>query len=352
MDLNEVVRWLVSRGLSLLIGGAVILLLYRVAVSAVHRFVPSVLRAQAAHLPAGSTPGAEVDKRIATIEDLLIRLLRLTAVALLGALVLAVFDLWSILAGIVLIIVALLFATQDVVLDYVMGFLILVEGPYFKGDWVKVGAPGGVEGEVEEIGLRRTVLRDALGSVHAVSNGLIRQSSNVTRVFSVATVEMAVPQAADLERAVEIAARVAREMREDPEWKDRFPSARPTSGSSASASRASIDPAACPDRHTRPVQRARAASPRTRRGPVPGGRADRHLGDRHRHRRRVAPDPAARADGDARSGGERAATSPRRCPRVRFDRHGALGHAAAHQQRTRRLADRIAAAEGSRGVGR
>ena len=199
-----------------------ILLLYRVAVSAVHRFVPSVLRAQAAHLPAGSTPGAEVDKRIATIEDLLIRLLRLTAVALLGALVLAVFDLWSILAGIVLIIVALLFATQDVVLDYVMGFLILVEGPYFKGDWVKVGAPGGVEGEVEEIGLRRTVLRDALGSVHAVSNGLIRQSSNVTRVFSVATVEMAVPQAADLERAVEIAARVAREMREDPEWKDRF----------------------------------------------------------------------------------------------------------------------------------
>ena len=139
MDLNEIVRWLVSRGLSLLIGGAVILLLYRVAVSAVHRFVPSVLRAQAAHLPAGSTPGAEVDKRIATIEDLLIRLLRVTAVALLGALVLAVFDLWSILAGIVLIIVALLFATQDVVLDYVMGFLILVEGPYFKGDWVKVG---------------------------------------------------------------------------------------------------------------------------------------------------------------------------------------------------------------------
>lgn len=222
MDLNEIVRWVVSRGLSLLIGGAVILLLYRVVVSAVHRFVPSVLRAQAAHLPAGSTPGAEVDKRIATIEDLLIRLLRLTAVALLGALVLAVFDLWSILAGIVLIIVALLFATQDVVLDYVMGFLILVEGPYFKGDWVKVGAPGGVEGEVEEIGLRRTVLRDALGSVHAVSNGLIRQSSNVTRVFSVATVEIQVPQAADLERALEIAARVTREMREDPEWKDRF----------------------------------------------------------------------------------------------------------------------------------
>ncbi len=228
MDLNEIIRWLVSRGLSLLIGGAVILLLYRGGVSAVHRFVPSVLRAQAAHLPAGSTPGAEVDKRIATIEDLLIRLMRLAAVALLGALVLAVFDLWSILAGIVLIVVALLFATQDVVLDYVMGFLNLVEGPYFKGDWVRVGGPGGVEGEVEEIGLRRTVLRDGLGSVHAVSNGLIRQSSNVTRVFSVATVEVPVPQAADLDRAIEAAARVTREMREDAEWVDRFLADAPT----------------------------------------------------------------------------------------------------------------------------
>jgi small conductance mechanosensitive channel len=222
MDLNEIIRWVVSRGVSLLIGGAVILLLYRGGVSLVHRIVPSVLRTQAAHLPTGSTLSAEVDKRIATIEDLLIRLLRLSAVALLGALVLAVFDLWSILAGIVLIVVALLFATQDVVLDYVMGFLILVEGPYFKGDWVKVGAPGGVEGEVEEIGLRRTVLRDGMGSVHAVSNGLIRQSSNVTRVFSVATVEIAIPQARDLDRAIEAVARVAREMREDEAWADRF----------------------------------------------------------------------------------------------------------------------------------
>src|SRR4029079_15189320 len=97
---------------------------------------------------------------------------------------------------------------------------ILVEGPYFEGDWVSVGGPGGAEGTVEEIGLRRTVLRDGTGSGHAVSNGLIRQSSNVTRVFSVATVEMQVPRAADLDRAIEVAARVTRELREDPAWSD------------------------------------------------------------------------------------------------------------------------------------
>ena len=60
--------------------------------------------------------------------------------------VLAVFDLWAILAAIVVIVVAVVFATQDVVLDYVMGFLILVEGPYFKGDYVSVGGQPGTEG--------------------------------------------------------------------------------------------------------------------------------------------------------------------------------------------------------------
>jgi small-conductance mechanosensitive channel len=124
----------VATGLKLLVGVIVLLVIYRVGASAIHRFVPQVLRAQAAHLPSGSSSADEVDKRVVTIEDLLTRLLRVTVLALLVALVLVVFDLWSILAGIVIIIVALLFATQDVVLDYVMGFLILVEGPYFKGD--------------------------------------------------------------------------------------------------------------------------------------------------------------------------------------------------------------------------
>jgi moderate conductance mechanosensitive channel len=228
VEFNEIIRWGVATGLKLLIGVVALLVIYRVGASAIHRFVPQLLRAQAAHLPSGSSSAGEVDKRIATIEDLLTKLLRVTVLALLVALVLVVFDLWSILAGIVLIIVALLFATQDVVLDYVMGFLILVEGPYFKGDWIQVGGAGGVEGTVEEIGLRRTVLRDAMGLTHAVSNGLIRQSSNNTRVFSVATVEVQVLHARELDRAIEAATLVTREMRDDPAWGDRFPADAPT----------------------------------------------------------------------------------------------------------------------------
>ncbi len=222
MDLDQIIGWVLSRAVALLVGGAAVLLLYRVAVTATHRIVPSVLHAQAAHLPADSTSVTEVEKRIATIENLLVRLLRFATVALLGALVLAVFDLWPVLAVIVVIVVAILFTSSDVVLDYVMGFLILVEGPYFEGDWVTVGTDDETEGTVEEIGLRRTVLRDAKGSVHAVSNGLIRQSSNDTRVFSVASVDLQVPRTQQLDDAIEAMTRVARELREDAAWSERI----------------------------------------------------------------------------------------------------------------------------------
>jgi len=223
VDLNEVLRWVVSRGLALLIGAAVLLVIYRLALPAVHRVVPAFMRAQAEHLPAGSASTDELDKRVATIEDLLDKLLRVALIAGMIALVLAVFDLWSILAGLVLIIAAVMVSSQDVVLDYVMGFLILVEGPYFKGDWISVlGQAGGIEGVVQEVGLRRTVLRDTTGSMNAVSNGLIRASSNVTRVFSVAVVEVQILRAQDVERAITSAARVTREMQEDAAWSDRF----------------------------------------------------------------------------------------------------------------------------------
>lgn len=228
MDLNETLRWILARGVGLLIGTVVLLVIYRVGLSLIHRLVPTVITAQAEHLPSGSSSADEVGKRIGTIEDLLQKLLRLAVLAGFVIVVLAVFDLWTILAAIVVIVAAIVFATQDVVLDYVMGFLILVEGPYFKGDYVTVGGHPGTEGVVEEIGLRRTVLRDATGGSNAVSNGLIRSSTNLTRLFSVAVVDLHILRADQLDAALAAMTRIADELREDPAWVDRFPGDAPT----------------------------------------------------------------------------------------------------------------------------
>lgn len=222
VNLNELIRWVAVHALELAIGAAILVLIYRVGTSAIHRIVPAVIGAQAAHLPSGSSSAEEVEKRISTIEDLLLRLLRLGVIAGFTIVVLAVFDLWTILGAIVLIIVAVTFATRDVVLDYVMGFLILVEGPFFKGDYIAVRDHAGVEGIVEEIGLRRTILRDPFGSAHAVSNGYIRLSSNMTRMFSMAVVDLQILHAGDLEAGLLTAESVARELSNDPAWTEQL----------------------------------------------------------------------------------------------------------------------------------
>jgi small-conductance mechanosensitive channel len=222
MELNGTLGWLVGRGLALLIGVVILLVAYRVGVSAIHRVVPAIINAQATHLPSGSASGEEVGKRIRTIEDLLRKLLRVGVLAGFVVVALGVFEMWTLLGGLILVIVAIVFATRDVVLDYVMGFLILVEGPYFNGDYIVVTGHPGVEGVVEEIGLRRTVLRDGLGSAHAVSNAFIRVPANLTRQFSVAVVDFHVPNADDLERALATAAQVAATMRSDAAWTVHF----------------------------------------------------------------------------------------------------------------------------------
>jgi moderate conductance mechanosensitive channel len=107
-----------------------------------------------------------------------------------------------------------------------MGFLILIEGPFFKGDWIAIKGPGvDVEGEVEEITLRRTTLRDGLGQLQSVSNGLIRVSSNMTRVYSLATVEVQIVRPSDIDRAIGTAGEVARAYGDDQGWDQRLTNA-------------------------------------------------------------------------------------------------------------------------------
>ena len=219
MDTTAVTTWLTEHGPGLVIGAIILFVLFRLARPAIHRIVVGLLRAQVSSLPAGSATAEEVAKRAATLEDLLHKLVRALFVVAIAILVLSAFDLWPLLAGLGLVAAALTLAGQDIVLDYLMGILILVEGQYYKGDWIAVKGPlGAVEGTVEEIGLRRTVLRDASGTVHSISNGLIRLSSNLTRVYSVASAEVQILHPAELDRAIAIANKVAADLEHDPDW--------------------------------------------------------------------------------------------------------------------------------------
>lgn len=70
------------------------------------------------------------------------------------------------------------FGAQTLVKDFINGFFILAENQYDIGDTIKVA---GVQGVVENMTLRRTVLRDADGTLHTVPSSEIKVVSNLTR---------------------------------------------------------------------------------------------------------------------------------------------------------------------------
>lgn len=228
--MQGLIDWIGAHGLVLILATVGLLLFYRVARPAIHRLLVAALRGRAAALGDGPAIEAETDKRVATIEDLLAKLLRVAVVGAFILVIFGIFDLWPILAGLGIVAAAITLAGQSIVLDYLMGFLILMEGQYFKGDVILVG---GIEGTVEEVGLRRTIIRDTRGTLHSISNGIIRQSSNLTRTYAVAMVFLEGIGEADVERTIEVLDRIGGEFQADPTWTDRLLEAPRYTGTTA-----------------------------------------------------------------------------------------------------------------------
>ena len=212
-NLEGLTAWLSDHWIALVLITAFAWIAYRGARPAIHRFLVRIITAQRA--ASGETASEiETDRRVATIEDLLNRLLRLGVVLGLVALLMGLFDLWSLLAGLGLVLAALTFAGQAVILDMIMGVLILLEGQYYKGDTISVNT---VEGVVEEVGIRRTLVRDTRGTLHSISNGLIRSSANFTRTYAAAIVDVDGVAEKDVEAVIAILNGIGEAIAADPE---------------------------------------------------------------------------------------------------------------------------------------
>jgi small-conductance mechanosensitive channel len=109
------------------------------------------------------------------------------------------------------------FGAQTLVKDVINGFFILVENQFEVGDQIKAA---GVQGAVEEITMRRTLLRDADGTVHIVPNGAIQIVSNMTRDWTQVTLHIAVDYAEDSDRVIKVLQEVAQEFYNDPAFRE------------------------------------------------------------------------------------------------------------------------------------
>lgn len=216
---DQLLSFVRTSGVALLVAAILGLVAFRLTRPLVHRAVVGLIERRRGEGEEERLEIEESHKRVETIEDVVSRALRFSVIVLFALVVMTIFDLLPVIAGLGIIVAALTVAGQDVIRDYIMGVLILIEGQYFKGDWIQVG---GVEGTVEHVGLRRTVLRDATGTVHSVSNGNIRVASNLTRFFALVIVDVTVAFGTDIDMVSDVIDRVGGEMAADPEWGPRL----------------------------------------------------------------------------------------------------------------------------------
>jgi len=122
-----------------------------------------------------------------------------------------------ILAGAGILGVALGFGAQYMIRDFLAGLFIIIENQYREGDVVCLD---GTCGLVEDITLRKTILRDLDGIVHHLPNGEIKKSSNLSKQFARVNLNVGISYKANLEKVVRVVDQVGRKLAEDPGWKD------------------------------------------------------------------------------------------------------------------------------------
>jgi len=163
----------------------------------------------------------EIEKRTETLSSILVKIAGIVIAIIAVITILPEFgvNIATLIAGIGVGGLAIAFAAQNLVRDFITGFFIILEDQYRVGDVVSIA---GVAGTVEEIGLRRTVLRDVDAYVHSIPNGKVELSTNMTKKFSRVNMNISVGYGEDLKRVFDTLNGICRDMAADPQWKDDF----------------------------------------------------------------------------------------------------------------------------------
>lgn len=93
------------------------------------------------------------------------------------------------------------FAAQSLIKDFITGLFLITEQQFAVGDYVCIG---GVEGTVESIKIRTTQILTITGELHIIPNGNIDKVVNYSIKDSLAVVYITVPLEADLYKVIDI----------------------------------------------------------------------------------------------------------------------------------------------------
>lgn len=111
--------------------------------------------------------------------------------------------------------VALGIGAQSLIKDFTNGLFIIIENQYRVGDYVRFDQ---VEGIVEAITIRTTILRDMDGNIHHVPNSSIVVSTNMTFGHSGINQDLTVSLDTDLDKLAEVIDKIGTDLAENEAW--------------------------------------------------------------------------------------------------------------------------------------
>ncbi|MFH1651972.1 MAG: mechanosensitive ion channel family protein [Chloroflexota bacterium] len=209
-------NWLIEHGIRIV----VILVLAFIAWFILNKTLPPVLRRGVIHYSKGDSKRG-LENRTNTLSRVFVGSGKVLIFLIALFMVLSELDVpvGPILAGFGVAGIAVGFGAQYLIRDLIAGTFIIMENQYRVGDRIKIGE---VFGLVEEVNLRKTVVRDWDGMLHHIPNGAIEIVTNATRRYSMVNLDVPVAYGTDLDHAIEVINRVGIELAEDENWKERL----------------------------------------------------------------------------------------------------------------------------------
>ncbi|MFC1875583.1 mechanosensitive ion channel domain-containing protein [Chloroflexota bacterium] len=214
INTEDIQEWLLTNGIVILAYIIIAYFVYRLAKFFLPRLVISFVKARGK----GRHSKSWFEKRAKTLSNMATWTLGL----LIGVIVLFMIlselgvNITPLLASAGVAGIAIGFGAQSLIKDFVSGVFILIEDQFNTGDVVEIA---GISGTVEEVNLRRTVLRGLDGILHTIPNGTITTTSNYTRDWSRVKLDMPVAYGEDMEHVFAVINRVGKELAQDKHFK-------------------------------------------------------------------------------------------------------------------------------------
>jgi len=207
-------EWVIKHGIFIF----VIILSSYIAHYVLKKILPKLVESSVKTRGKGRKAKAEMAKRSETLTSMLSGIIGviIIIIALFSILDEVGVPIAPLLAGAGIVGIAVGFGAQHLIKDLLNGLFILLEDQYNKGDVVKIS---GIAGQVEEINLRRTTLRDLDGLVHSIPNGEITTASNYTKGWSRVNLDISVSYQENLDHVIEVINKVCDTLASDEYFK-------------------------------------------------------------------------------------------------------------------------------------